>query len=174
MYCFGGHGRTGTVLSVLACLTGIIEEGTCPVAWLRNHYCDRAVESDEQADYIEAMTGFTVTTSIYSWKSYSTTSSQYKAAFSVYDDDKVGDTFTYKPTGKTYVLNDQRQWALVPEVKAVVKEKTEPVESKEQEVHWKEDLRTIYDLDEDEDIPWSAVREYWEDRMEEEGYYELP
>lgn len=53
--CVGGHGRTGTALSILASLTGRCESD--PVAFVRKHYCEKAVESKGQIEYIEAMTG---------------------------------------------------------------------------------------------------------------------
>lgn len=69
--CMGGHGRTGTSLSILAALTKALpEKETDPVQWIRKVYCDHAVESDKQVKYIELMTGCTVK------------SSGYKASFS--------------------------------------------------------------------------------------------
>ena len=59
--CEGGHGRTGVGLAILGCLSGAIPEGTDPVAWLREHYCKKAVETDEQIRYIEEVTGRVVT-----------------------------------------------------------------------------------------------------------------
>jgi len=48
--CIGGHGRTGTAVACLAVLTG------CPageaVAWVREHYCPRAVETPEQEAFV--------------------------------------------------------------------------------------------------------------------------
>lgn len=57
MYCMGGHGRTGTTMSILACLNGWAPRDQCPVDWLRKHYCKEVVESAEQIDYIEEITG---------------------------------------------------------------------------------------------------------------------
>ncbi len=57
-FCQGGHGRTGTALTILACLsqeelrTGI----ECPLFWLRDNYCEHAVETYDQVDYIEKIT----------------------------------------------------------------------------------------------------------------------
>lgn len=62
--CMGGHGRTGTALAILATLLGQVPEGICPVRWVRDHYCEEAVESDSQADYIERITGRIVSTII--------------------------------------------------------------------------------------------------------------
>jgi hypothetical protein len=54
--CLGGHGRTGTMLSILAALGGLVPEKTCPVNWIREHYCDEAVETSRQIGYIRAVT----------------------------------------------------------------------------------------------------------------------
>lgn len=50
--CVGGHGRTGTCLSILASLMGACP-GEDPVKFVRGIYCNKAVESIEQLDYIE-------------------------------------------------------------------------------------------------------------------------
>ena len=48
--CLGGHGRTGTMIAVLAHLTG--EPAASAVAWTRRHYCHDAVETAEQAAFV--------------------------------------------------------------------------------------------------------------------------
>ena len=58
--CFGGHGRTGTMLAILAALSDKVKKGDCPVAWVRARYCASAVESNAQANYVEQITGLTV------------------------------------------------------------------------------------------------------------------
>lgn len=58
VFCVGGHGRTGTVLSILYGLTRP-DEGD-PVKRVRKLYCKKAVESTSQLDYIELMTGIKV------------------------------------------------------------------------------------------------------------------
>lgn len=55
--CVGGHGRTGTALSVLTHHMGLVGEDYDPVEWVRTHYCDSAVETLSQITYIERMTG---------------------------------------------------------------------------------------------------------------------
>ena len=55
--CLGGHGRTGTVLSCLVGLTDLVGDNDDPVKWVRDHYCEEAVESDEQIEYVAAITG---------------------------------------------------------------------------------------------------------------------
>lgn len=56
--CQGGHGRTGTCLAVLGhYLNAYPDRNTDPVAWLRNTYCEDAVETWNQMKYIENITG---------------------------------------------------------------------------------------------------------------------
>ncbi len=50
--CLGGHGRTGTALACLAVLTGTPPSEA--VAWVRNAYCEKAVETDEQHWFVAA------------------------------------------------------------------------------------------------------------------------
>jgi hypothetical protein len=59
-YCEGGHGRTGTALSILSVLSGDVKENEDPIAWLRNKYCKEAVESWTQIDYIERIIGWEI------------------------------------------------------------------------------------------------------------------
>jgi len=53
--CFGGHGRTGTMLAIFAALTGAAKGD--PVQFVRNHYCQEAVETHTQIKYVEEVTG---------------------------------------------------------------------------------------------------------------------
>jgi len=53
--CFGGHGRTGTALACLARLTG--QSPRAAVAWIRSTYCDQAVETHEQVDFVACFPG---------------------------------------------------------------------------------------------------------------------
>jgi len=53
--CDGGHGRTGLAVSILAYLFKATHG--CPITWLRNRYCDQAVESEEQVYYVYEMLG---------------------------------------------------------------------------------------------------------------------
>lgn len=55
-FCQGGHGRTGTALAILSVLLKLAEN-TDPVLWVREYYCKQAVETDEQLDYVEDITG---------------------------------------------------------------------------------------------------------------------
>jgi hypothetical protein len=50
--CLGGHGRTGTALACLAVLSGHPAAGA--VAWVRSHYCAKAVETPEQEAFVAA------------------------------------------------------------------------------------------------------------------------
>ena len=52
--CYGGHGRTGTALAVLAILTGKAPDEA--VAWIRATYCERAVETDAQEAFVRDLT----------------------------------------------------------------------------------------------------------------------
>lgn len=47
--CVGGHGRTGTMLALVALHCGV----TDAVGWVRDAYCEHAVEGDEQEWYVE-------------------------------------------------------------------------------------------------------------------------
>lgn len=49
--CHGGHGRTGSVLACLAIRAGV-PPGQA-VQWVRDHYCPEAVDTDEQAVWVE-------------------------------------------------------------------------------------------------------------------------
>jgi hypothetical protein len=51
--CYGAHGRTGTALAVLAVLTGTPPDDA--VGWVRTAYCERAVETDEQAAFVRTL-----------------------------------------------------------------------------------------------------------------------
>jgi hypothetical protein len=48
--CLGAHGRTGTALACAAVLAGIAPDEA--VGWVRSAYCERAVETSEQAEFV--------------------------------------------------------------------------------------------------------------------------
>ena len=52
LVCWGGHGRTGTALACLAVLTGTPADDA--VAWVRERYCPRAVETPEQEAFVRS------------------------------------------------------------------------------------------------------------------------
>jgi hypothetical protein len=52
--CLGGHGRTGTALACLAVMTGTPSNEA--VAWVRATYCDRAIESTNQEEFVATFT----------------------------------------------------------------------------------------------------------------------
>ena len=54
--CSAGHGRTGTFLAIWGLLWSSIEDTDC-VKWVRDHYCEEAVETHSQIEFIERMTG---------------------------------------------------------------------------------------------------------------------
>jgi len=47
--CIGGHGRTGTFMVALAAHMGV----EAPIAYVREHYCARAVETQSQIDFLK-------------------------------------------------------------------------------------------------------------------------
>lgn len=47
--CIGGHGRTGTVLAALIARGAGRKDA---IQWVRDNYCDRAVESDKQVEFL--------------------------------------------------------------------------------------------------------------------------
>jgi len=49
--CVGGHGRTGTVLACMAILAGV--PVTESVRWVREAYCQRAVQEPAQQYWVE-------------------------------------------------------------------------------------------------------------------------
>jgi hypothetical protein len=51
--CWGAHGRTGTALATLAVLTGLPREEAVP--WVRETYCDKAVETPEQEAFVTTL-----------------------------------------------------------------------------------------------------------------------
>lgn len=55
--CTGGTGRTGTILSILLALA---TDEQNPVEFVRKYYKDRAVETQEQLNYIQNITGLVV------------------------------------------------------------------------------------------------------------------
>ena len=56
--CDGGHGRTGTALAILAFLSGATED---PIAFVRENYCEEAVETERQVNYINEICGLNLT-----------------------------------------------------------------------------------------------------------------
>jgi hypothetical protein len=48
--CYGAHGRTGTALACMAILCGRAPSEA--VAWVRDEYCERAVETDGQEAFV--------------------------------------------------------------------------------------------------------------------------
>lgn len=51
--CVGGHGRTGTFLALVAMRNGV-ETPEEAITYVREHYCEKAIESDTQEWYIKA------------------------------------------------------------------------------------------------------------------------
>ncbi len=55
--CGAGIGRTGTALSILAHLHGVLPPSKGPIAWVREVYNEGAVETPEQRRYVAKITG---------------------------------------------------------------------------------------------------------------------
>jgi hypothetical protein len=58
--CLGGHGRTGTTLAILADLWGAVPIEDDPVQFVRKAYCEEAVETQAQYEYVARVTGRTL------------------------------------------------------------------------------------------------------------------
>lgn len=54
--CMGGHGRTGVAGAIVAHMLDIEKAQDDPVQWIRDTYCDQAVESRVQIRYVDMMT----------------------------------------------------------------------------------------------------------------------
>ena len=52
--CVGGHGRTGYMASAII---GLMDKNIDPIAYLREHYCSKAVEAKEQIKALEILLG---------------------------------------------------------------------------------------------------------------------
>lgn len=78
--CIGGHGRTGTVLAALVThMTGNVDS----ITYVRKNYCQKAVESPLQVEFLHKHYGITKVTDS---KSYSTTSGGQRSAADKYMD----------------------------------------------------------------------------------------
>ena len=55
--CSGGHGRTGTVLAILAHVSGIVQPLDDAAMFVRKHYCEEAIESESQLSYLKEKIG---------------------------------------------------------------------------------------------------------------------
>ena len=53
--CIAAHGRTGTVLACMAILAGV--PGEDAIEWVRDHYCEKAVETGPQERWIAWFAG---------------------------------------------------------------------------------------------------------------------
>lgn len=96
VYCLGGHGRTGTALSILAALSGACDAD--PVAFIRKAYCPNAVETREQIAYIARMTGREIA-SEGSWEM------SWGLGYSFPAPQRSTSATTVLPTGETVVTN---------------------------------------------------------------------
>lgn len=53
VFCFGGHGRTGTALASLMIANGIEKDPIKAIEWVRKNHCSKAIEGSEQELYIK-------------------------------------------------------------------------------------------------------------------------
>lgn len=53
--CLGGHGRTGLVLTCLMMAAKFDVGDINPIRWLRDHYCEKIIESQVQLEYVGDM-----------------------------------------------------------------------------------------------------------------------
>jgi hypothetical protein len=54
IHCIGGHGRTGTII---ACYIGKYTNIENPIEWVRENYCEKAIETTKQHNFIVSYTG---------------------------------------------------------------------------------------------------------------------
>jgi protein-tyrosine phosphatase len=54
VFCIGGHGRTGTALACLL-VAGLNWKAKRAISWIRKNYCQSAIESMSQENYIRAI-----------------------------------------------------------------------------------------------------------------------
>jgi hypothetical protein len=52
VFCLGGHGRTGTALAIMMCLS-LDYTPKQAIAWINRHYCSSAVETLGQEQYVD-------------------------------------------------------------------------------------------------------------------------
>ncbi len=64
--CIGGHGRTGMVLAAVCQLMGEAPNAT---QWVRDNYCEKAVETQIQVDFLDEVYGVTPVVPYYKLKS---------------------------------------------------------------------------------------------------------
>lgn len=50
--CIGGHGRTGLVIAAVVARLGIAGDDNDAIGWVRENYCKKAVESQEQVGFL--------------------------------------------------------------------------------------------------------------------------
>ncbi len=150
IYCQGGHGRTGTALSIIAGLT--ITEGD-PVKFVRDHYVQSAVETKEQIAYIEKITGLEVKEAesfydlwTYDWMDYITPSKETDDGPYIVHVSVEGKVFEWEaPVYPTIAMikaacpnfNLKDDWWTAHSVKSMTPKKWECVyTSKDHEVRW--------------------------------------
>lgn len=92
--CIGGHGRTGMLLAALVAYRKVDDD---PIAYVRKHYCKKAVESQAQVDYL-----------VKKWKCKPAEPRKYKVTalhgHDVYSNGALGEfAYPYKPDAVTHM-----------------------------------------------------------------------
>lgn len=82
--CAGGHGRTGTALSILAYLCGI--ERNNPIKFIRKIYCKEAIETYSQIDYINEICGIFLDEKPSKEKDFDFSLKNYYSRYHIYDE----------------------------------------------------------------------------------------
>jgi hypothetical protein len=88
--CIGGHGRTGTFLAALVSEYGEKDA----ISYVREHYCQKAVESSVQVDFLKKHFGIIPAKGA---KSYGTSKTNKKTALSVVSEKPDPKTKVYSP-----------------------------------------------------------------------------
>ena len=54
VFCVGGHGRTGTAVASML-VVGLNYTAKDAITWVRTNYCEKAIESKGQEEYIHGL-----------------------------------------------------------------------------------------------------------------------
>lgn len=120
VHCVGGHGRTGTALSILAGISNATKKD--PIKWLRKVYCKKIMESDDQIGYFVNVTGIYSDAKPYFQTFVSQTPVKDDAVLTTLNPDypNMGKTYQYQSPGSVnpmyerkggaYKYNDNMHW----------------------------------------------------------------
>lgn len=102
LQCMGGHGRTGLLLSVLWGMCKIEEKSVDEIVTkMRSLYCESAVESIAQYNYIEKATGLP-------YLGISTPSKTYQNSYNSYGYKAQGELYKNLPSNKSLTDDDKK------------------------------------------------------------------